>query len=235
MPSSHFYPYKNQQLPHLLFDGLETESLQEHHVQCPQCNKYMELDIKKALSNNSIIRLRCKNRHFYSATINYYEKQPGRYLVELIRLERLKLKYLAIVILAVALFVGLIVWMHVSVIQAVAERNRLTENGVGTTALVIDSYHSSGPRQADRYELTYEYDVDGQLYNVTKQVDATTFSIYERGDTLPIVYDAADRETSDVLLNDNNATQIILLAITDTLLVAAGAYVFVQAKRETNN
>lgn len=112
------------------------------------------------------------------------------------------------------------------------ESTYLETNGALVTGTIVDREHTSGPRTADSYYLTYDYDVDSVRYQTRKQVDQATYTLHDIGDDANILYDESNPRTSDVVYNDYKSITAFIVIFFDVVVVATMYFVYRRAKKE---
>lgn len=252
-PVSRNYSYeKNTKLPFILFDGLEEDRQASYKLFCKTCGLPIELDAsnsglsgkthrftkkleaKKPIYEDSQL-LKCSKAHLNYAQYKYEEKQPMRYILTLTKLMQIKrnwVKRLLEALLVVALLSILPIafaWIHYSFINEYSARKTLEQSGKTTSAQILSKYHSSGSyKSVDRYELTYQYMVDGQNFRSKKQVDYNTYFLSKEGSSSQIFYLPDQPNKSDLVSNDQLSLDIFIIILLDIMIL--GVVVFILIK-----
>ncbi len=114
--------------------------------------------------------------------------------------------------------------IHYSPIRSSWEIKALEERGLEKRAFLYSTTYSSGTRAAETYTFRYSYEVDGKDYKRTMDVDASKYTIYEKGDSIPIKYLPENPKISDMPGNWANETRWMQMIIFDIIAVLIMVY-----------
>ncbi len=131
----------------------------------------------------------------------------------------------AIAVVALALPLALIVWLHRAVIVEWNKSRSLAATGVRTDADVLSTEATDVPRSYG-YRVTYRYTATGRDGTVTNHVataavDRATYDASTPGTALAIRYDRNDTARSAIVRNDRFADMVFIVGVVDLALLAA--------------
>lgn len=200
--------------------------------------KYQERLEKNKFSYDSVVR--CKNGHEHLVRIRFEETQPARYQVELLGHTLVakpllrKIAEIVLIILLLSILPAAVIFANVSYFSSVNRANMLIENGLETTAVVVDRYgDAGGAKRAASYELTYEYQVDSQNYVDEKKVDVNTYNLADIDDEISIYYDPYNPDITDVVANDELFLDGFSVLLLNVVVIIVVVVVIFRARRST--